>query len=147
MLFCWQALFQVNQRHSWAESSGHHPSSCTDLSNVIVELDSNASSPGLPRKQTEEVTFEALKELLCESVELGRKAELEKSRVICDKFKSMPFQQLVESSTSKGHVLHDTLNKIFTTIQTIPVQPPVSAILPAQSLALYNCNFPDLFAY
>ena len=53
------------------------------------------------QKQAEEVTFEALKKVLAESVESRREAEFEKRQMICNKFRSTPFQQLVASSQAK----------------------------------------------
>ena len=121
------------------------------------------------QKQAEEVTFEALKKVLAESVESRREAEFEKRQMICNKFKSTPFQQLVASSQAKvgsftsnvdqtrikvlfirllqGDLLNDTLNQILTRIQVVPCQPEPSSLLPTQSLPLYNSNFPDLFVY
>ena len=43
-----QGPFFTNQRQS-LDSSSHHPSSTTDLSNMNTEVESNASSPGMPR--------------------------------------------------------------------------------------------------
>jgi len=139
-----QGPFFTNQRQS-LDSSSHHPSSTTDLSNMNTEVESNASSPGMPRKQAEEeVTYEMLKKVLAESVESRREAEIEKRQIICEKFRNTPFQQLVASSESEGDVLNETLTQILTRIS---IQPATHSVSPNPSLPLYINNFPDLFVY
>ena len=100
-LFVQQGAYNSNQRYSWADSTINQSSS-GDLANIQLEIESNSSSPGLPRKPIEEeVTFEALKKILAEPAETRREAELEKRQMICEKFRNTPFQQLVASSQSK----------------------------------------------
>jgi len=138
-----QAPYLTNHRQSL--ESSHYPTSTTDLSNTNTEIESNASSPGMPRRQAEEeVTFEILKQVLAESVQSRREAEIEKRQIICEKFRNTPFQQLVANSESKGDVLNETLTQILTRIS---VQPQPNSVSPNPSLPLYNNNFPDLFVY
>lgn len=100
--------FEGDRLHSSTEPFVCHPPPCTDLK---LDTDLPLSLVSKP-KQDEKVTFKTLKDTLCESEELSRRTKLEKGQVLCDKFKSTPFHQLVESPMSNDNLFHDSLERM-----------------------------------
>ncbi|XP_046684411.1 protein EFR3 homolog cmp44E isoform X5 [Homalodisca vitripennis] len=139
--------------HSWVENSTVIKGSNVDISS---EVDSATSTPGVQRKYPEEeLTFEAMKRVLSESPEVKRDAEAERQKQLCERFRTTPFNELVDLTTSREEdSLQSKLNELFGRLSTTINSPmtPSNPTSPhpqhqASQPPVYELLFPELFAY
>ncbi|XP_054275063.1 protein EFR3 homolog cmp44E isoform X2 [Macrosteles quadrilineatus] len=143
----------MSHRHSWVENTAVIKGSIVDISS---ELDSATSTPGVQRKYPEEeLTFEAMKRVLSESPEVKRDEEAERQRQLCERFRTTPFNELVDLTTSREEdSLQSKLSELFGRLSTSvnsPLTPsnptsPHPHSQPSQP-PVYEVLFPELFAY
>ncbi|CAL4122189.1 unnamed protein product, partial [Meganyctiphanes norvegica] len=96
------SVSSMMRRQSTVGGAYSSSSNLTDHQTIQVEVDSAASSPGLPRRPLEEeITFEALKKVLTESPEQKRKAEEERRLQITQAFMTESFEALVAKIQAK----------------------------------------------
>ncbi|CAH1183017.1 unnamed protein product [Ceutorhynchus assimilis] len=132
-----------SQRHSWMETSAR--GSIMEIQSVH-EVDSAASSPGLARKMPEEdLTFESMKKVLTEPIEVRKEAEAERRKQISQAFRTATFSELVRRTQPKHDILQNRLNEIFKSLSVTDagnVEEPKGTQIPT-----YEQNFPELFYY
>ncbi|XKL60612.1 hypothetical protein PGB90_007669 [Kerria lacca] len=108
--------FPLVHRHSWVESAPI--SSLSDVS--FLEFSSNSSSPSIERKYPhEDLTFEAMKQVLSENVDKQREQEIVRGVQIFEQYKSLPFTDLMNiSNRNEEDTLPYKLGEIFNKLNT-----------------------------
>ncbi len=132
-------------RHSWVENPT--VGSLSDAS--FVEVSSSSSSPCVERKYPhEDLTFEAMKRVLTESTDRQREQEAIRSAQIFERYKSMPFADLVMLSTREEEdTLTDKLREIFNKLSTDGIKSPVKYEQKEWYMPNLKTLYPEVFEY
>ncbi|XP_066532865.1 protein EFR3 homolog B isoform X1 [Hoplias malabaricus] len=116
-----------------------------------VEVESRNSPEKEERTPAEEITFEALKNAIVDSVGMEEQ-ERERRRQVVEKFQKAPFEEIAAHCGARATMLQSKLSQIFEI--TIRPPPSPSGTITAgygqnqsRSVPVYEMKFPDLCVY
>ncbi|MCJ8743967.1 hypothetical protein PDJAM_G00100660 [Pangasius djambal] len=116
-----------------------------------VEVESRNSPEKEERAPAEEITFEALKNAIVDSVGMEEQ-ERERRRQVVEKFQKAPFEEIAAHCGARATMLQSKLSQIF----EITIRPPPSPSgtitasygqTQTRSVPIYEMKFPDLCVY
>ncbi|KAF4071094.1 hypothetical protein AMELA_G00280960 [Ameiurus melas] len=116
-----------------------------------VEVESRNSPEKEERTPAEEITFEALKNAIVDSVGMEEQ-ERERRRQVVEKFQKAPFEEIAAHCGARATMLQSKLSQIF----EITIRPPPSPSgtitasygqTQTRSVPIYEMKFPDLCVY
>ncbi|XP_017548021.1 protein EFR3 homolog B isoform X1 [Pygocentrus nattereri] len=116
-----------------------------------VEVESRNSPEKEERTPAEEITFEALKNAIVDSVGMEEQ-ERERRRQVVEKFQKAPFEEIAAHCGARATMLQSKLSQIF----EITIRPPPSPSgtitagygqTQSRSVPVYEMKFPDLCVY
>ncbi|XP_062857544.1 protein EFR3 homolog B isoform X2 [Trichomycterus rosablanca] len=116
-----------------------------------VEVESRNSPEKEERTPAEEITFEALKNAIVDSVGMEEQ-ERERRRQVVEKFQKAPFEEIAAHCGARATMLQSKLSQIF----EITIRPPPSPSgtitasygqTQSRSVPIYEMKFPDLCVY
>ncbi|XP_022518642.1 protein EFR3 homolog B isoform X1 [Astyanax mexicanus] len=116
-----------------------------------VEVESRNSPEKEERTPAEEITFEALKNAIVDTVGMEEQ-ERERRRQVVEKFQKAPFEEIAAHCGARATMLQSKLSQIF----EITIRPPPSPSgtitagygqTQSRSVPVYEMKFPDLCVY
>ncbi|XP_037552469.1 protein EFR3 homolog B [Nematolebias whitei] len=113
---------------------------------ISLQIDSglHCSSDPPQKPQTEQITFETLKNAIKDKGPVEEEERRRRMQVV-ERFQTAPFEEIAAVCGSRTSLLHFKLNQVFDLIIRPPPSP--SGLSPRLSTPLYEIKFPDLCVY
>ncbi|XP_041834688.1 protein EFR3 homolog B-like isoform X2 [Melanotaenia boesemani] len=114
-----------------------------DVVSLQMDMDLQCSSDTPQKPQTEQITFQTLKNAI---EDRGMVEEEERRRMqVVERFQTAPFEEIAAHCGSRSWLLQSKLDQVFDLIIRPPPSP--SGQSPPRSTPLYEMKFPDLCVY
>ncbi|XP_074520433.1 LOW QUALITY PROTEIN: protein EFR3 homolog B-like [Halichoeres trimaculatus] len=112
---------------------------------VSLQMDMNPQSSETQQKpQTEQITFETLKNMIEDRGSVEEEERRRRLQVV-EKFQTAPFEEIAARCGARTSLLQSKLDEVFDLIIRPPPSP--SGHSPQRSTPLYEMKFPDLCVY
>ncbi|XP_037829804.1 protein EFR3 homolog B-like isoform X2 [Kryptolebias marmoratus] len=118
--------------------------SIVDIISLQMDTDLQSSSDPPQKPQTEQITFEMLKNTIEDRGPVEEEERRKRMQVV-ERFQTAPFEEIAALCGSRTSLLHSKLNRVFDLIVRPPPSP--SGQSPHRSTPLYEMKFPDLCVY
>ncbi|KAK5847442.1 hypothetical protein PBY51_016566 [Eleginops maclovinus] len=116
--------------------------SIVDVASLQIDMDPQFLCEAQQKPQTEQITFETLKNAIEDS---GGAEEEERRRKMQERFLTAPFEEIAAHCGARSSLLQSRLDQVFALIIRPPPSP--SGLSPPRSTPLYEMKFPDLCVY
>uniref|UniRef100_A0A3Q3NCK0 Uncharacterized protein n=1 Tax=Mastacembelus armatus TaxID=205130 RepID=A0A3Q3NCK0_9TELE len=110
----------------------------------VISLQMDMDPHCCPKPQTEQITFETLKNTIEDRGSVEEEERRKRMQVV-EKFQTAPFEEIAAHCGSRASLLQSKLDQVFDLI-TRPPPSPSGLSLP-RSTPLYEMKFPDLCVY